>query len=157
MKTAEQVLAEQPFFKGLDARYLRLCVGCATSVYYEAGAYIFREGEQAENFYLITQGRVALETVAAQRGSVLIETIEAGEALGWSWLFPPYRWHFAARAVEPVQAIVFDGPCLRTIADKDHDFGYELVKRVTAIITERLQATRLRLLDMYGNPQRGAV
>jgi len=142
MKTAEQVLAEQPFFKGLDSRYLRLCVGCATSVYYEAGAYLFREDEQAENLYLITQGRVALETVIAQRGSVLIETIGAGQALGWSWLFPPYRWHCAARAVEPVQAIMFDGLCLRAIADKDHDFGYELVKRVATIITERLQAIK---------------
>jgi CRP/FNR family cyclic AMP-dependent transcriptional regulator len=96
-----------------------------------------------------------LEAFAAQRGPITIETIEAGEVLGWSWLFPPYRWHFSARVVEPTRAIALDGVCLRSKGEADHDLGYELVKRVAQIMMQRLQATRLQLLDVYGVPTRG--
>ncbi len=80
---------------------------------------------------------------------IVIETIEAGEVLGWSWLFPPYRWHFNARALEPIRAIMLDGVCLREKGEIDHDLGYELVKRMAHILIERLQSTRLQLLDVY--------
>jgi CRP/FNR family transcriptional regulator, cyclic AMP receptor protein len=149
MQTLESILAEHPFFKGLEPRYMQFIVGCASNVRYNAGAYIFREGEPASHFYIIRQGKVALETAAAQRGPITIETIETGEVLGWSWLFPPYRLHFSARAVEPTRAIALDGVCLRTKGEADHDLGYELVKRVAQIMMERLQATRLQLLDVY--------
>ena len=149
MQTLEAILAEHPFFQGLESRYMELLTGCASNVRYDAGAYILREGEPASHFYVIRQGKVALETFAAQRGQITIETIEAGEVLGWSWLFPPYQWHFSARTVEPTRAIALDGVCLRTKAEEDHDLGYELVKRVAHIMMQRLQATRLQLLDVY--------
>ncbi|MBO0783363.1 MAG: hypothetical protein J2P37_31505 [Ktedonobacteraceae bacterium] len=98
---------------------------------------------------MLHEGRVALETFSGERGAITIETIEAGEALGWSWLFPPYRWHFSARVLEPVQAIVLDGERLRIRGEEDCDFGYDLVKRVAHIVIQRLQATRLQLLDLY--------
>jgi CRP/FNR family transcriptional regulator, cyclic AMP receptor protein len=150
MQTLESILVEHPFFKGLQPQYLQLVIGCASNVRFNAGTYILREGEQASQFYLIRHGKVALEVFAAQRGPIIIETIEAGEVLGWSWLFPPYRWHFSARVVEPVRAIALDGTCLRTKGEEDHDLGYELMKRVTRIMMERLQATRMQLLDVYG-------
>jgi CRP/FNR family transcriptional regulator, cyclic AMP receptor protein len=149
MQTLELILAEHPFFKGLEPRYMQLITGCASNVRFDTGTYIFREGEPAERFYLIREGKVALETFAAERGTITIETIEAGEVLGWSWLFPPYQWHFSARVVEPTRAIALDGICLRTKGEEDHDLGYQLVKRVAQIMMQRLQATRLQLLDVY--------
>jgi CRP-like cAMP-binding protein len=150
MQNLEPFLAEHPFFKDLDRRYLELIVGCASNVRFDAGDFIFREGEEADRFYIIRHGKVALEVFAPGRGSITVQTIGEGDVLGWSWLFPPYRWHFDARALELTRAIALDGKCLREKCEEDHDLGYELVKRVAQIIMERLQATRLQLLDVYG-------
>lgn len=128
-----------------------MLVGCAANVRFEAGQYIFREGEEAKTFYLLRHGRVALEMAVPGRGSLTIQTIREGDVLGWAWLFPPHRWHFDARAVELVRAIAMDGQCLRDKCEQDHSLGYELVKRFAQVIVERLQATRLQLLDVYGH------
>lgn len=149
MQTLETILAAHPFFHGLDPRLMQLITGCAVNVRFNPEHYLFHEGEQATHFFLIREGKVALETIAAPHRPVVIETIETGEVLGWSWLFPPYRWHFSARAIEPVRAIMLDGVCLRAKGEDDHDLGYELVKRVAHILIQRLQATRLQLLDVY--------
>ena len=155
LQTLEPILAKHPFFKGFEPRYMQLITGCASNVRFPAGASIFREGEPAGTFYIVRQGRVALEAMAAQQGSVVIQTIEDGDVLGWSWLFPPYRWHFGARAIEETRAIALDGVCLREKGEADHDFGYELMKRVAQIMMERLQSTRLQSLDVYGAPSMG--
>lgn len=156
MQTLAPILAAHPFFKGFDPTYIRLMTQCARNVRYDAGSSIFHEGEPATHFYLIRQGLVALETVAARHQPVTIETIETEEVLGWSWLFPPYRWHFSARVIEPVRAISLDGICLRNKSEEDHELGYQLTKRVAQIMLERLQATRLQLLDIYDVPAEGA-
>lgn len=155
-QTLQAILAAHPFFHGLEARYMELITGCATNVRFAAGQYLFYEGGQATHFYLIREGKISLEAVAVPRQPVTIETIEAGEVLGWSWLFPPYRWHFNARTIEPVHAIMLDGVCLRTKGEIDHDLGYELVKRVAHILIQRLQATRLQLLDIYNVDTEGS-
>ena len=152
MKSLEPILANHPFFKGFGQHYMQLITGCASNVRFPAGHNIFREGEPASSFYIIRRGKVALEVVDAQRGSMVIQTIEDGDVLGWSWLFPPYRWHFNARTVEETRAIALDGVCLREKGESDHDFGYELVKRVALIMMDRLQATRLQALDIYNGP-----
>ena len=149
MQTLEAVLAEHSFFEGLMPRYMSLVTGCASNVRFKSGEYIFREGEQAAQFYIIRQGKIALEAHDAQRSRIIVETIEDGEVLGWSWLFPPYRWHFSARALKETRAIALDGVCLRAKGEADHDLGYELAMRVAHIMMERLQATRLQLLDVY--------
>ncbi len=150
MQTLEPYLAEHPFLKGLDPRHLNIIVGCASNVSFDAEQYILREGEEATNFYIILQGKVALEIFTSDRGPITIQTIGEGEVLGWSWLIPPYQWHYDARAIEPTSAIALDAKCLRAKCEEDHDLGYELLKRFTHIITQRLEATRLQLLDVYG-------
>ncbi|HEY1389863.1 MAG TPA: cyclic nucleotide-binding domain-containing protein [Ktedonobacterales bacterium] len=155
MQTIEQELAHHPFFDGLDPRFVGLIAGCGSNVQFEQDADIFREGEPADRFYVIRHGRVALETAAPHSGRLVIETIEAGEVLGWSWLFPPYRWHFSGRALEPVRAVALDGACLREKCERDHDLGYAMMQRFAAIIVERLHATRLQLLDLYASPAQG--
>jgi CRP-like cAMP-binding protein len=150
METLERILAEHPFFKGLEEPYLQLLVGCASNVRFNAGEVVFREGEQANQFYLIRQGKVAVETFAPSRGPIIVQTLGEGELVGWSWLIAPYRWRFDGRAVELTRAIALDGECLRGKCEEDHNLGYELMKRVAHVMEQRLEATRLQLLDVYG-------
>jgi CRP-like cAMP-binding protein len=151
VETLEPLLAAHPFFAGLDPAHLRLLVACATNVRIDAGAFLFRAGEEANQFWLVREGRVALEILAPGRSALVLQTVGAGEILGWSWLVPPYQWLFDARAVEMVRAIALDGRCLRGKCEADHDLGYELLKRFAHIMEERLQAARLQLLDLYGD------
>ena len=149
METLEPLLASHPFLKDLDQKYIQLVVGCASNVRFEAEQYIFRENEEADQFYIIRQGKVALEIYTPDRGPIIIETLEDGDVLGWSWLIPPYQWRFDARALELTRAIALDGKCLRTKCENDHDLGYELLKRFSSIVDQRLESTRFRLLDLY--------
>lgn len=150
MTTLQSIIAAHPFFNDLAADQLELIAGCARNVRFLQGTYLFREGDEANTFYLLRHGKVALQVYVPQQGALSIETIEAGEVLGWSWLFPPYRWHFDAQALELTRAIAFDGECLRAKCEADHDLGYQLMQRFARVMTQRLQATRLQLLDMYG-------
>src|SRR5262245_3835216 len=110
-----------------------------------------KEGEPAGDFYVIRSGDVALETFVPQRGALTIETLHDGDLVGWSWLVPPYRTTFDARALDQTRTVSFDGACLRGKCEEDHELGYELMKRFTNVIVGRLQSTRLRLLDVYGD------
>jgi CRP/FNR family transcriptional regulator, cyclic AMP receptor protein len=149
METLEKILAQHPFFEGFSPEYRELLVGCASNVVLQPGTYLFREGQEASQFYLIRQGKVALEVYPPQGPSLVIQTVEEGEILGWSWLIPPYKWGFDARAVNLVRAVALDGTCLRHKCEENHDLGYEFLKRFAYIIDQRLQATRLQLLDVY--------
>lgn len=148
--TLEPLLAEHPFTRGLLPQYLELITGCASNVRFEAGEKIYSAGEEADVFYIIRQGKVAVEIFIPGRGSVAVETLRDGEVLGWSWLFPPYRWRFDARALELTRAIAMDGKCLRNKCDADPVLGYDMAKRVAYVMMQRLEAARLQLLDVYG-------
>jgi CRP/FNR family transcriptional regulator, cyclic AMP receptor protein len=149
METLERIIAEHPFFADLESYYTNLLTGCASNVRFDAGTYIFKEGEEANEFYLIRSGKVALEIFAPQRKPIMLATLSEGEILGWSWLLPPYVWKFHAHAVETVRAIALDGKCLRTKCEQNHDLGYEMLKRFAQIMEQRLEATRFQLLDVY--------
>lgn len=148
----DQILSGLPTFAGLTPAQLEWIAGCGENCGFEAGEYLAREGDEANSFYVIRHGHVALELSAPGRGGLAISTLGEGAVVGWSWLFPPHRWSFDARAVEPVRAIAFDGKCLRGKCDTDHELGYMLMQRFAGIILDRLQATRPQLLDVYGKP-----
>lgn len=150
METLEHIIEEHPFFAGLETYYINLLVGCASNTRFQRGAYIFKEGEEANEFYLIRGGKVALEMFAPQHKAIIVATLGEGEILGWSWLLPPYQWKFHAHAVEDTRAIALDGKCLRAKCEQNHDLGYEMLKRFAQIVEHRLEATRLQLLDVYG-------
>lgn len=152
VQTLEGIVSQHPFFKGLEERYIQLIAGCAKNVRFEEGVIIFRESDPADQFYFVREGLVAVELLVPQRGFTTLQTVGEGDILGWSWLMPPYRWRFGARALQPTRALAFDGKCLRSKCEEDHDLGYELLKRFTHVVTERLEATRLQLLDLYGAP-----
>jgi CRP/FNR family cyclic AMP-dependent transcriptional regulator len=154
MRTLDLVLRDVPLFEGLTNANRALIAGCAGNVRFLEGQTLFREGDPANTFLLIRHGSIAIETFVPARGGITIETIEPGEVVGWSWLFPPYRWHFDARALSTVRATAFDGACLRGKCDEDPELGYQLMSRFTQVLMERLQWTRLRLLDVYGDGRR---
>jgi CRP/FNR family transcriptional regulator, cyclic AMP receptor protein len=156
MRTLDQLIAQASVFAGLEPTQLELIAGCASNEHVEGGALLLREGEPARRFFLIRRGSVALEVHAPGRGSLTIETLYAGDAIGWSWLFEPYRWQLDARALEPCELIGFDGVCLRSKCEADHELGYELMRRFAANLVARLQATRLQLLDVYGRDRASA-
>jgi CRP-like cAMP-binding protein len=148
--TLAELLEETPVFEGLDAATLALIAGCARNEAFPAGRLIVAEGDPADTFLLVRRGRIALELHAPGRGPLVIETVEPGEVVGWSWLFPPYRWHLAVRASQDVGALSFDGACLRGKIESDHGLGYELMRRFARLAIDRLEHTQLRLLDVYG-------
>ena len=150
-QTLESVIREHPFYRGLEEAHLKLIIGCAKNARFEEGAVLFREGDPADWFYLIRKGLVAIQVNVPQRGLVTLQTVGEGEVVGWSWLFPPYRWHFHAKVLQPTLALAFDGACLRGKCEADHHLGYELMKRAAKIMRERLQAARLQLLDLYAS------
>ena len=149
------LLADSGVFSGLSTEQLGWIAGCGQITPLANGEMLFREGEESNAFYLLRHGTVALELYIPGRGPVIVSTHGAGELVGWSWLFPPYRWHLDARITEAGSAIVFDGACLRGKAESDHDLGYELMKRFAAQMVERLQETRLQILDVYGRAATG--
>lgn len=150
METLEPVLAEHPFLQDMPADYLNLLAGCAANVRFEAGQLIFREGEAANQFYLIREGRVAIELHAPERGTLMLQTLDGDDVVGWSWLVPPHAWRYDARAVEPTRAFALDGACLREKCESNHDLGYELLKRFAQVIAKRLEAARLQLINLHG-------
>jgi len=138
--------------EGSEAQYLPLFFKAATYERFGIDSLIFREACDADHFYLIHQGAVTLESFVPGRGETTVQTIGAGDALGWSWLFPPYLWHFSARAVEPTELVAFGAQYLRQQANEDPVFGFELVTRVANVLLQRLQSTRKKLLDFYIDP-----
>jgi CRP-like cAMP-binding protein len=150
MKTIADLIAEEELFQGLDKEALEFVAGCGSNVHFAPEDRILTEGESANTFYLLRSGSVALSFYVPGRGEVIIDTLGAGDVLGWSWLFAPYRWQFDAEARDDVAAVAFDGACLRTKCDSDNHLGYLLTQRFAKVILGRLQAVRLRVLDVYG-------
>lgn len=149
METIEPLLAEHPMFKGMDPKHLKLLVGCAKNVRFSEGSVIFRESEPADTFYVIRKGTVALDTFAPERGAITVTTLTDGDALGWSWLIPPYRWHLDARATTMTLAIALDAKCLRGKCEEDHELDRDLLRRFMPVMVERMEAAFMQLLDLY--------
>lgn len=150
MENIERALSEHPFLAGISPKHIKTLSICAAEVVFKPGEFLFHEGEEADKIFFIKHGKINVETFVPQKGPITIQTQSAGEVLGWSWLVPPYRWHFDARAYELTRAVALDGACIRENCETDHDLGYEVMKRFTTVIAQRLEATRLQLLDIYG-------
>jgi CRP-like cAMP-binding protein len=145
METLKQILADYAFFKDFEPPHLQFLTECATEVHFEPGAYILREGEEVNHFYLIGQGTVALGTIVPERGFTTLQILGAGEVLGLSWLVPPYCWHFSALVIIPTWVIALDAGRLREKCETDHEFGYVFMKRLAIVMGQRLKATRMCL------------
>jgi CRP/FNR family cyclic AMP-dependent transcriptional regulator len=147
MRINTSKLEEQPFLRGMSIRQLELLAENSMLAEFQAGEKIVSEGDSANRFYLILEGLVELESRGPEGEIIRIQTIGTGDVLGWSWLFPPYYWHFDARATTSSKTIFFYGTRLRELCETNHDLGYELMMRVSEIIIKRLQATRRELVE----------
>jgi CRP/FNR family transcriptional regulator, cyclic AMP receptor protein len=155
MRSPEDLLEQVDALDALAPEHRATIAGCARLAVFEPGDYLLREGEPAGVFYVIRKGAVALETYVPRRGAVTLQTLHDHDLLGWSWLIPPYRVAFDARALEQTRAIAFDASCLRDKCDRDPALGYDLLKLFAGVVVARLQNTRVQLLDLYDDPARG--
>jgi CRP-like cAMP-binding protein len=146
MNKLREIIAAHPFFRDVKPEHIDIIVSGAIEAKFKPDEILFREGEPANRFYLIESGRIALDAHELADGTALIQYLNAGDVLGWSWLFPPFAWHFTARAVQPTRTIVLSGAHLLACAERDHEFGHDLMKRVAQVVIKRLQATRKQLL-----------
>jgi CRP-like cAMP-binding protein len=147
----DTLLKQIPVFQDLASEHLALIGGCASNVRFDEGQMLFNEGDPADRFFVVRHGLVAIELYAPQKGRVTIETVRNNGIVGWSWLIQPYRWHFDARAVESTRAVAIDAQCLRGKCEEDTKLGYMLMQRFAQVMTKRLQAAAMQLLDVYGN------
>jgi CRP/FNR family cyclic AMP-dependent transcriptional regulator len=154
MRTIEDLIGDNAALRALAAPHRDVIAGCAQNRVFARGEYLMREGESADAFFVLRSGDVALEAFSPQRGAMTIETLHDGDLLGWSWLIPPYRTMFDARSIDETHTIAFDGACLRGKIETDRALGYALLRVFTTVVVERLQNTRLRLLDVYGKHPR---
>jgi CRP/FNR family transcriptional regulator, cyclic AMP receptor protein len=148
-------IAAHPFVREMSEHHIHLLADCATRTDFDAGQVIFRQGESADRFYLLEQGKVAVESASKGAEPVTVDIIGPGDLLGWSWAFPPYVWHFDARALEPTKVIFVNGTLLREYCERDHTLGYELFKRISKVMMLRLQRARLCILAdrVEGEPE----
>ena len=151
MKSIRDLLGEHQIFRNFHPDLLELMAGCGHNVHFEAGTKILSEGAPANEFYLIRSGKVSIGLAVPNRGTVLVETLGPDEVIGVSWPFPPYRWEFDSTAIDPTSAVAMDAECLRNKCDEEPVLGYQVFKSFALLMRDRLQTTRLQLLDMYGN------
>ena len=149
METLERIIAEHPYLSSLPPEYIALLSGCASNQRFDPGDYIFREGHEANEFFLIRSGKIAVEMAMPNHEPIVVSTVTEGDVLGWSWLLPPYQWKFQGRVMEPTRVFALDGKCLRNKCEANHDLGYELLKRFCKVIDRRLDQARFQLLDVY--------
>jgi CRP/FNR family transcriptional regulator, cyclic AMP receptor protein len=157
IRTIAEYLRGHPFFAGFDKDSLDELAGCAFNQHTKAGEYLFHEGGDAKHFYVVTRGRIVVEVFIPASGPYVLDSVAEGDVLGWSGLIPPHRWLYDARAVEPASVVALDAGCLRAKCDADPRLGYDFIRRVAQMMSHRLQATRVRLLDLYGPPGRGSA
>jgi CRP/FNR family transcriptional regulator, cyclic AMP receptor protein len=153
-KDINALLAEHALFKTFEPSYRAIIAGCGENVHFATGQLLATTGDPANYFFAIREGRASIELHSAERGPLILQTVEAGDVVGWSWLFPPHRWKFDVRALADVRAIRFDGECLRGKCERDPAMGYAFMKRFAQVFMERLESARLQLLDLYGTPTR---
>lgn len=142
-----------PFLAGMTPTQLALLTDCAIPTHFKEGQTILREKEMANRFYLLETGRIVVEARAAGRQPILIEKLSAGDLLGWSWMFPPYVWHFSARAIEPTNTLFFYGSILREYCERDHSLGFELFKRMSAVMVHRLHLAQQKILALHATTE----
>ena len=152
MGTIVQEIRGHAFFEGFPETLYSELRSCADKVVYEPDEFVYQQGNPAEEFFLILKGRVALNLYSGQREAITVQTVGSGDILGWSWLFPPYRRHFDARAITFVEVVSLQATCMREQAERNHHLGHELYKRLSRAVVADLQALRLQLMDVYGRP-----
>lgn len=151
MSDIKEQLKAIPFFNNLPENYLSLICGFAKQESIDEDAFLAREGDDAQRFFAVLEGKLAINIFHPVNGDITVQTIGKGTIVGWSWLFPPHKWAFNIKALRRCELVSFDGKAVRDLCDGDHELGYLFMKEFSGIMTSRLKATRMQLLDVYGN------
>ena len=151
-QSIEDYLSTHTFFSGLDDSFVKFLSNSATGLQIKKGEVLFKQGTHADKFYLLRNGQVSVQVPALMGPSLEIQNLGEDQILGWSWLIPPYRWNFMARAVEDSELLEFDGSAILARCEEDPRFGYELFKRFTALMSSRLDAARQKMMDQWNPP-----
>jgi len=149
LETLARPLHAHPLLAELEPDHVEFLAGCTKNVRFDEGDYVFREGDAADQLYLVRDGKISLEMNVPQRGPVVVETIDAGDGIGWSAISPPYLWPMDARTTRPTAIFAVDAQCLRRKLDGDHDFGYAFTRLMLKVVHQRLDRMRLQVLDVY--------
>ena len=149
-------LGGHPFLREMPDAYLSELAGLTTAIAVPAGYRFFEEGGQARRFWLLTSGRVALDLAIPGRPRLIVETLTTGDLMGVSWVSAPHEWQYGAEAVEPTGAYQLDGAAVIGLCDSDPRLGYQLFARLMRVAARRMQASRIRMLDLYAGPARPA-
>ncbi len=152
MPSIEDYLASHEFFKGLDSSFISFLAGAVTEIHVEEDDVLFSHGKPADKFYLLREGSISIEIPALVGPPLEVQALGEGKILGWSWLIPPYKWNFLARAKEDSTVLEFDGKAILQHCEADPRFGYDLIKRFAALMSERLDAARQKLMDQWNPP-----
>jgi CRP/FNR family transcriptional regulator, cyclic AMP receptor protein len=147
-------LSAHRFCAHMKSEYIDKLSDCSVEKDYKPNDMLGKEGEPSDDFFLLLEGRVAIESFQSGHAPIALQTLHGGEVVGWSWLFAPYEWVFDARALTPVRTIALDAQCLRSKSEEDPAFGFDLMKRFSQVMTIRLKAARIQLLDLYGRNTR---
>jgi len=151
-QSIEDYLPTHAFFSELDDNFMKFLTDSATELKIKKGDVLFQQGERADKFYLLRNGQVSVQVPALMGPTLEIQTLGEDQILGWSWLIPPYRWNFQARALEDSDLLEFDGSAILARCEEDPKFGYELLKRFAALMSERLDAARQKTMDEWNPP-----
>ena len=143
-------LAGHTFLRGMADGHLAALSRLCWVAPVRRGHLFFTEGDAAHRFWLICSGHVALDLHAPGGRELIVETLGQGDLLGLSWLVPPYQWQFSATAVHDTMTFEFNADEVRAVCESDPGLGYQLLQRVMSAASSRLQATRVRMLDLYG-------
>lgn len=151
-QSIENYLSTREFFSGLDQDFIKFLSDSARERRIKKGDVLFQQGERADKFYLLRKGQVSVQVPALMGPALEIQALGEGQMLGWSWLIPPYRWNFQARALEDSDVLEFDGSAILARCETDPKFGYELFKRFAALMSQRLDAARQKMMDAWNPP-----
>jgi CRP-like cAMP-binding protein len=152
MQSIEEYLSTHAFFSGLDDSFMKFLTSSAKEVQIKEGHVLFQQGKPADKFYLVRNGKISVQVPALMGPTLELQTLGEDQILGWSWLIPPYRWNFHARALEDSEVLEFDGSAILARCEEDPKFGYELFKRFAALMSERLDAARQKMMDQWDPP-----
>jgi CRP-like cAMP-binding protein len=148
----EARIAASGFFAGLGPDFIQFLAAHAKPRSLAAGAMLFRYGERSDCFYLVEHGQVGVEVAAIAGPALELQELGPGAALGWSWLIAPHTWSFQARAKTAAELLEFDGNAILARCEQDPHFGYEVLKRFAALMSERLHFARRKMMEAWNPP-----
>src|SRR6056297_1449182 len=151
-KEIKRYILERTLFAGLGDAEVDVLANNACQREFGSDEVVASQGAKAESFFLIVTGSLLVEVPAISGPRLEITRLGEGEIFGWSWLIPPYEWHFHARAAEPTVVLEFDGKELLRHCETNPAFGYPVLRRFSELMARRLDSAQRKMMDQWSPP-----